>query len=157
MGKKCWPVKATERGTSLIEALIALLLMGIALLGFALMQMETLQANSESYARTEARILLIGMAERIQANSEGKYLGGSTKEAEKQTGITSNDALAAHDVWAWQQELTASRLSSPVGNIAGNNSLLELTVSWQAAADKGSASDTDAQTLNETLEVRVAP
>ena len=73
----------SQQGTSLLEALIALLLMGLTLLGFGLMQMESLQANNESYARTEARILLVSMAERIQANPDGvdDYDGLSTAGA----------------------------------------------------------------------------
>ncbi|WP_284893537.1 type IV pilus modification protein PilV [Cobetia amphilecti] len=157
MDKACWPVRPNQHGASLIEALIAVLLMGLALLGFALMQMETLQANNESFARTEARILLVGMAERIQANPEGQYSGSNTKTATEQQAVTSDDALAAHDVWSWQQRLANSRLPESIGIITESGGQLDLTLSWQAAADRGSSGDTDSQTLTETLQIRIAP
>ncbi|NHH87359.1 hypothetical protein CDPAHKCJ_02532 [Cobetia sp. MB87] len=153
-----------QQGTSLLEALIALLLMGLTLLGFGLMQMESLQANNESYARTEARILLVSMAERIQANPDGvdDYDGLSTAGAGNPGGCPCSVAeLAARDVAVWADRLEDSSLNAPVGSIASSGSdLLTLTLGWSGAAQLGQnedSMDADAQALSETLQIRVVP
>jgi type IV pilus modification protein PilV len=158
------PAREGQQGTSLLEALIALLLMGLTLLGFGLMQMESLQANNESYARTEARILLISMAERIQANPDGvdDYAGLDTESAGNPGNCPCSVAeLAARDVAVWADRLEDSGLNAPVGAIASSGSdLLTLTLGWSGAAPLGQNADSmdaDAQALSETLQIRVVP
>lgn len=156
---------ARQGGTSLLEALIALLLMGLALLGFGLMQMESLQANGVSYSRTQARILLVSMAERIQANPDGvdDYTGLSTSTSSSYGNCPCSVAeLAARDVGVWAEKLDDSGLNSAQGTIASSGSdLLTLTLSWSSSAmlgqDIDNIDDDATQTLSETLQIRVVP
>jgi type IV pilus assembly protein PilV len=64
-------MKARARGFSLIEALIALAVLSLGLLGSAAMLLESLRAQGESLRRVAAAGLLRDMAERIRMNPAG--------------------------------------------------------------------------------------
>jgi len=60
-----------QHGASLIEALIALLIFTIGLLGLAAMQLNALQSTSDSGQRSQASWLMNDLAERMRANPAG--------------------------------------------------------------------------------------
>ena len=60
-----------QSGITLIEVLIAVLVLSIGLLGIAGMQASALTSNSTSYQYTMASMLVESMAERMRANSTG--------------------------------------------------------------------------------------
>lgn len=57
-----------QSGFTLIEALVAILVIALGLLGLAGMQVRMQQAEFESYQRTQALILLYDMADRLNAH-----------------------------------------------------------------------------------------
>jgi len=57
-----------ERGTSLIEVLITMVILAFGLLGLAGMQSKLQLTTSESYQRAQAIVLLNDLSERINAN-----------------------------------------------------------------------------------------
>ena len=58
-----------QQGFNLIEALIALVLLTIGLLGVAAMQITAVRNTQGSYARTQATTIMNDLAERIYANT----------------------------------------------------------------------------------------
>lgn len=60
-----------QRGASLIEALIALLIFTVGLLGLAAMQLNALQSTTDSGQRSQASWLMNDMAERMRSNPNG--------------------------------------------------------------------------------------
>ena len=58
-----------EKGFTLIEALIAMVILAIALLGIAQMQISAMQGNRSSYDTTEASALASDMLERMVVQS----------------------------------------------------------------------------------------
>ncbi|MFT5722283.1 MAG: type IV pilus assembly protein PilV [Motiliproteus sp.] len=63
-----------QRGVSMIEVLIALLLMVTTLLGAIALQITGLQTNRSAYYRTQASLLSYDIADRIRLNA--RYAGG---------------------------------------------------------------------------------
>ena len=59
-------MRAPHRGFSMIEVLVALLIIVLELLGLAGLQVRMQQAEFESYQRAQAVILLQDMVERIR-------------------------------------------------------------------------------------------
>ena len=57
-----------ERGFSLLEVLIALLVLSVGLLGIAGLQTVSLKFNHQSYERTQATVLISEMIEKITSN-----------------------------------------------------------------------------------------
>lgn len=66
-----------SRGFSMIELLVAVLVMGIGVLGITGLQMVSLQNNREALLRAEATALAYDMMDRIRANPLGAPLGAA--------------------------------------------------------------------------------
>ena len=57
-----------QRGALLLESLVAILISAFGLLGFAALQARSAAAEFESYQRSQALVLIEGMADRLNAN-----------------------------------------------------------------------------------------
>lgn len=66
-----------KRGLSMIELLVAVLVLAIGVLGITAMQMVSLQNNRGALFRAEAVQLAYDMMDRIRANPEGAVPGGA--------------------------------------------------------------------------------
>ena len=71
-----------HRGFSLIEVLIALVVLAIGLLGLATLQMTSLQFNSDAYLRSQATVLVYDIADRMRSNMTGVVAGNYTVATE---------------------------------------------------------------------------
>ncbi|MDG9860859.1 type IV pilus modification protein PilV [Acinetobacter ursingii] len=60
-----------QRGVGLVEVLVALLLLSIGVLGFAVLQIRALDASIEASKRIQATTIARDIAERIRANQQG--------------------------------------------------------------------------------------
>ncbi len=60
----------SQMGAGLIEVLVAILLLGVGLLGLAGLQTQSLKYNNEAYLRSRATILAQDMADRLRANRD---------------------------------------------------------------------------------------
>ena len=96
------PLKSPARGFTLIEALIALVVLSLGLLGAAAMLLESLRAQGQSLRRVAATTLLRDLAERIRANpaAAARYTTSSAGAAEPGCDAPGCDAaqLAAADL-----------------------------------------------------------
>lgn len=66
-----------SRGFSMIELLVAVLVMGIGVLGITGLQMVSLQNNREALVRSEAISLAYDMMDRVRANPMGAPVGAA--------------------------------------------------------------------------------
>ena len=111
------------RGMSLVECLVALLVLTIGLLGMARLMIEGLRNGRLALVRTQAVTLVSDMTDRIRANPEGRhaydcasYLGGPTEQgcAPTSTAPGTNCSaiqLAEDDLARWQ---SAARTKVPL-------------------------------------------
>ncbi len=65
------PNTGREQGFTLIEVLIATLVLTVGLLGIAAMQMVSFQTNQSAYMRSQATFLAQDILDRIRANQRG--------------------------------------------------------------------------------------
>lgn len=70
------PRRHRQRGFSLLEVLVALLVLSIGLLGLAALQTMGLKFNTQSYQRTQAVLNAYDIIDRIRANPAGMATGG---------------------------------------------------------------------------------
>lgn len=113
-------------GFSLLEVLIAMVVLSIGLLGIAGLQATSKRTSYEALQRTTAVMLTRDIIERMRTNPDqiANYNGTVTE-----TAITHNDCsaatctpvqLAAYDLFEWQQAiLGASELSDTGVNTGG--------------------------------------
>ena len=94
------------RGFTLVEGLIALLVLSIGLLGIAALSVETLQSSRAAQFRTQAVSIAADLADRIRANRVpvDAYAGAGL------------NALAVADLGAWHA-LVAAQLPGGEGEV----------------------------------------
>jgi len=94
--------RVRARGFTLIEALVALIVLSIGLLGIAGMQISGLRANQSAASRTQASYLADDIADRMRAN----YTAARNGEYDVALGGTKSGTTPAQlDVQAWVAEL----------------------------------------------------
>jgi len=101
-------------GFTLIEVLVAVLVLALGLLGIAGLQAAGMQMNNSAYLRSQAAILAQDMADRARANTEGYEAGAynigdptnvsKTDDCFTTSGCTSTD-LAESDVYRWRKNV----------------------------------------------------
>lgn len=128
------------RGFSLIEALVALIVLSVGMLGIAALYVESLRSNRTALLRTQAVMLASDMADRIRANRGGdaNYEAAVDRDDTNAAcesggaGCTASE-LAQHDVAEWLGILEDS-LPGGTGTIDFDNSTTPssytITVSW---------------------------
>jgi type IV pilus assembly protein PilV len=126
----------TIRGFSLIEVLIALIVMSVGMLGIAGLYVHSMQAGRTSLFRHNAVILAGDVADRIRANprAAAAYAGDGADNNCVSGGVNCTPAeMAAHDIFLWDQQALDTL---PTGDIAivFNNGVApptyQITVSW---------------------------
>lgn len=111
-----------QSGFTLIEVLIAALVLSIGLLGLAGLQAVSLRMNHGSYLRVQASNLSYEIADAMRANrnSAEEYDSGFTG-----TRSAATDA----DITTWNNRL-ASLLPSGSGTIEVSDNIATITVTW---------------------------
>ncbi len=121
-----------SRGLTLVEILIALLVLSIGLLGLAGLQTLSLKFNTSAYHRTQATALAYDMADRMRANRQAA-LNNQYNAAFGTPGPcgtpSGEGSLPEQDLDAWRNEL-ACRLPQSTGAIARDGNEFTLTIRW---------------------------
>jgi type IV pilus assembly protein PilV len=110
--QKCRPTA----GFTLVEVLVALVVITVGMLGVAVLYVEGLQLNRTSLYRTTAVALASDMAERIRSNQDAGYAGvGPGVNGNCNAVPCTPDQLADDDWWRWHRELETYL---PTGTVA---------------------------------------
>lgn len=100
---------AGSAGFSLLEVLIAVLVLGIGLLGLAGLQATSLRNNLSAYHRSVATQLAYDISDRMRANpqgvTDGNYNNKAGREADCVTNRCSSADLAGDDLFEWSDAL----------------------------------------------------
>jgi type IV pilus assembly protein PilV len=136
-------------GFSMIEMLIALLIIAVGLLGMAGLQAYSLKNNTSAYFRSQATILAYQLVDAMRANRLG-VLNGDYSAIKVGTPV-SGSSRAALDGIAWKTQLRELLPSGDggVANCAAGSSPLVCTVivEWDDTRGVGSAQRIAVSTL----------
>jgi len=139
---------SNQRGVTLIEVLVTVIILSIGLLGVAGLQSRLQQSEMEAYQRSQALLLLNDMAQRIisNRNAAASYVTATTGVGVSLTNCPTTTATQQQrDTGEWCEALkgageTAS--GSKVGAMIGGRGCVEslgggeymITVAWQGLA-----------------------
>jgi type IV pilus assembly protein PilV len=110
--------QGVQSGFTLIEVLVALVVLSIGLLGIAKLVLFGVRANDSAYLRTQAVNLAYGVLDNMRGNvtvaQAGAYtvaLGPYAPPGQMCNAVAApcaGAALAAYDLYQWKQQLLAS-------------------------------------------------
>lgn len=131
------------RGFTLIEVMVAVLVLSIGLLGVAGLQLSALRANQSAGWRTQATYLAYDIIERMRLNAANRAAYAVAIGA---GGVAADTSTAALDIAAWKTSLAATL---PLGDgtvvLGGaDSSLVTVTVQW----DDSRGDNTGAANIN---------
>lgn len=120
--------KASSKGTTLIEVLIALIVLSIGLLGIATTQLRALQFSQSSFERSIAVIHAHDFVERVWAGRCAVYSGDTIDQA---------TVLEIRDAWREDHQTTIFGWTGDVAfpGATGDENVIEVTVSWDDRHD----------------------
>lgn len=162
------PAKSAQYGVGLIEVMVSLIVLALGVLGFAALQVRSLNATSKSIAYTESISFIKDLKERIRSNPDGiaDYVTASNAAISKPsqscgafkdagTVIPCNPAeLAAADVYAIKSQMAALDLDLGMITCPGTtgNGIMEIQciiISWnETSPDAGTDGDDSDGALN---------
>lgn len=134
-----------ERGVSLVEVLVALVVLSVGLLGVAALLVQSVQGTRTALYRTRAVNLVSDMADRIRANATAGAaytVAGAVNNCQSTADALSAPCtevqLAADDLARWRAEIQDAfpRVSAaiPAGTVeffAGSPQIFRVSVAWQ--------------------------
>lgn len=132
-----------QHGFSLVEVMIAVLVLSIGLLGMAGLQAASVRNTYSAYMRSQAMILANDIADRIRSNpgtagidgaaggdynaiGPGLASGGSTA---CDTTVCTPGQLAAYDIAVWSDRVKTT-LPGGNGSVTGDGRVFTVTVMW---------------------------
>ncbi len=131
-----------QRGFSLVEVLIALIIMSVGMLGIAGLYVQSMQAGRTSVFRHHAVTLAGDVADRIRANpmAGAAYAGGGANNNCVAAGIDCDAAqMASNDIFLWNQQATESLPNGNI-NVAFDNAVIPpsytIAVGWDEPGEQ---------------------
>ncbi|WP_018869234.1 type IV pilus modification protein PilV [Thioalkalivibrio sp. ALgr3] len=132
------PTPRKSRGVTLIEVLVAVLVLSIGLIGLAALQANALQANHSSYMRSQATNLAYDIADRMRTNRQAALSGdyntafadheGTGGACDPNLSLTGD--LADQDLAQWKNAI-ACTLPAGQASVSRSGDTFTITVRWQ--------------------------
>ncbi|WP_201194877.1 type IV pilus modification protein PilV [Pseudomonas fluorescens] len=115
--------KRAQEGTTLIEVLVALLILTVGLLGAAAFQLNALKYTDSARMSSQASFIAYDMLDRIRANSGADYTV---------TPPTSGNLNVARDqdLYDFTSNITALLGSTATGSVTLNQRVYTITINW---------------------------
>jgi type IV pilus assembly protein PilV len=127
--------RRAQRGHSLMETLVALVVLSVGLLGIAALQLTSLKANHDAASRSQATFLAYDIIDRMRAN-RAAALTGAYNIAIGQAAA--GGTVAGNDLVQWKQDIVNTLplgAIAPDGAVALNpaTNIVTVTIEWDDA------------------------
>ncbi len=127
----------SPKGFTLIEVLVALLVMSIGLLGLAALQATSLKTNHGAYNRGQAIFLAYDIMDRMRANQTQALAGAYNRDLDDLAPAPAVAPLSAADLSSWyanlQQALPGAadaQITCPLAGVGAANTICQVVIQW---------------------------
>ena len=157
-----------QAGFSLVEVMVALVVLAVGMLGIASLYVTTLRTSGSAMSRMQAVNLATDLADRIRANRFAGTAYAGTPAMRSCIGAAQNcnqDDMAANDLYLWQEQIdfllpgTAADSQGTVVYAAGAGDEPDrytITVLWKEPGTPADEGDADGR-LSYALTMQLEP
>ena len=142
-----------QNGVGLIEVIVAMLLLGVAVLGFALLQYRSLDMGEQALRRIEAVNIARNLSERMYFNRAATYKGIASTDATKCLNTyCSADDFAKKDIADVGEIAKAKNMTVAVLSCPDTKNLRNcIYVAWDDTEAKQGSEDDNACTASDSF------
>ena len=132
------PAGNSQFGFSMVEVLVAIVVLSFGLLGLAGLQADGLRSNNDAYMKSQATLLAYDMLDRMRANMQGVENGfydNLFSSTPSDPGCVNSGCtiqqMSQHDAYEWSEKI-AELLPGGQGLVSGSGSgsIFTITVMW---------------------------
>ncbi|MCY1417349.1 hypothetical protein D3C76_681350 [compost metagenome] len=132
-------LRKKSEGFTLIEVLIALVILAVGLLGMATLMTSSMQSSQGAYRRSQASLLAYDIVERMRFNREqavttDDYTLSTTSSATTSpscgTGGCTPQQQAQMDLYQWRAALDSALPGATVSITRSNENKYQITINW---------------------------
>ena len=145
-----------QRGVGLIEVMIAVVILGIGMLGVAAMQATALRNTQSSLQRSQAVIQTYAILDAMRSN-RSQADGGEYAIARTCSATATGATLAINDLSAWTNALQTSLGPGSCGTVAADPAIAGVwvvTVEWDDSL--AGSGDVGSGSANQTVVMRAS-
>lgn len=124
------PARWHQSGMTLIEVLVALLVLAIGLMGAAALQLNALKYTDSARMTSQASFIAYDMLDRIRANAGADYAWGGAQLAPRSTSTASVRDLDLHD---FEANILGFAGEDAKGSVAVSGREVTVSISWEDA------------------------
>jgi type IV pilus assembly protein PilV len=118
--------KTAQEGMTLIEVLVAMLILGVGLLGAAMVQLNALKYTDSSRMTSQASFIAYDMLDRIRANSGADYT--VTPPSSPNLNVARDQ-----DLYDFKTNIVSFGGATATGTVALHQRVYTITISWDDA------------------------
>lgn len=125
-----------QRGFTLLEVLITMVILAVGLLGLAKLQVAGLRFTHDSYLRSQATAHAYDLVDRVRANpdglADGNYTNPQTASTDCLAEACTSAQLAAYDMNEWQTTIQTGLPggTGAITQVTGSSDLYTIVVDW---------------------------
>jgi type IV pilus assembly protein PilV len=116
-------MQGTQKGMTLIEVLVALVILGVGLLGAAAFQLNALKYTDSARMTSQASFIAYDMLDRIRANAAADYTVAPPASGNP-------DVTRDQDLFDFNSNIVSSLGATATGSVTVNQQLYTITIAW---------------------------
>ena len=130
-----------QNGMTLVEVLVALVILGVGLLGAAAFQLNALKYTDSARMTSQASFIAYDLMDRIRANAAADYTVAPPASGNP-------DVTRDQDLFDFNANIVSSLGASATGSVAVNQKVYTITITWDDSRATNTADSRRSFVLN---------